>query len=52
MLSCRAVGTDTDCYLLLEQVTQQARLENQIIPLRRQCDLAAKDRDAGVQLEC
>lgn len=32
------------------QVTQQARLENQLIPLRRQCDIASKEREQGVQI--
>lgn len=32
-----------------EQVTQQARLENQLIPVRRQCDTATKERDAAVE---
>lgn len=31
-----------------EQVTQQARLENQLIPLRRQCDTASKERDSAI----
>lgn len=34
--------------LLSKQVTQLARLENQLIPLKKQCDTASKDRDAGV----
>ena len=32
------------------QIAKQAKLENQLIPLIRQCDNAVKERDAGKSL--